>query len=559
MPVLVTGKPLLSGAGSLVGRSALMGAGVSPPAVKNEAIHGAVAFSETIDTSGPFLPDQVYAAFEAEIRAAIARWLDQAVAAARDATTLDALQMTLLELHAETRLEPLAALGRDAFALAHLTGRASVIDEANTMGVAFSDDAAARGIEFDGGPFEEAVSFLRQKVALPQNDWQELMHAGHDRAFVVAGIASQEVAEDIQTLVVRNMEQGGLAGFRKDLDALIEDGRWTGRPEMVIDGSEDAETLAAKQKYKAWRTRTIYDTNLRTAHAAGRLKQQRALVDILPFFQYMHAATRTPKRPRAKHVRLDGLTLPQDDPVWQRIYAPNGWLCSCAVMAVTQSIADEAPDNLRQAPVESVINAAVPPEWQYLPGDTWERGLVPSEQAGLLEPSRERRAVQSDLPALETLAAPMRLPEPLPQTATDEEIAARFLSQFGASLERGVLYRDVAGQQLVVSRQLLEDGKGNLKVRKRGRDAYMDRLAAALLDPDEIWVDWAFDQKAGSSRLERTYLRYDEDAQLVTGFVWSRKGWAGTTAMHRTDKKGDPDKKALERKRHGALLYRRQK
>lgn len=520
----------------------------------------AIAFAGPLDTSGPFLPDDVLAAFEEPLLEPIRTWFSTLTRRAGEAVDLDAASLMLLTWQAEQPVDQLARLLADALVLAGLTGRASVVDEAvadGVEGVSFAgEEAEARGIVFEGGPFVEALDFLRQKVALPQQDWQELLQAGHDRAFVVAGITSQQVAEDIQTLVIRNMESGGIDGFRSDLDQLVADGRWTGNPDMVIDGTEDAETLERKKRYRAWRSRTIFDTNLRTAQAAGRLKQQRALADLLPYFQYTHAATRTPRRPRINHVRLDGLTLSQDDPVWARIYAPNGWLCSCSVRAITQRMADRAPDTLRQPPTEAEIAQAVPAEWQYLPGDTWERGLVPQEQAGGLDRAQTPRVADPDLPPLASLAAPMRLPEPLPDDASEDDIAARFLAQFGASLERGVLYRDVAGQQITVSRQLLEDGRGQLNVKKRGRDRHMDRLAATLADPDEIWVDWA-KTKDGSIRLTRTYLRHDPEAQLVTGFAWSRDTWAGTTAMTLDTVKGRVDMNAMQRRRHGALLYRR--
>lgn len=103
------------------------------------------------------------------------------------------------------------------------------------------------------------------------------------------------------------------------------------------------ERLVSEPKRFGWRTRIIFKTKSDVAHAAGRRRQQLAITHVLPFWQYRNGETRTPKRPRVKHLRLDGLTLPADDPTWNSIYPPNGWLCSCGVRAITRSRAEEAP------------------------------------------------------------------------------------------------------------------------------------------------------------------------------------------------------------------------
>ena len=83
----------------------------------------------------------------------------------------------------------------------------------------------------------------------------------------------------------------------------------------------------------------IYETKLRTAHQAGRLAQMRDpdVVKARPFWQYIHGETREPKPPRAEHLALDGKVWRLDDPIWQRIYPPNGWGCRCGVVALSDN------------------------------------------------------------------------------------------------------------------------------------------------------------------------------------------------------------------------------
>ena len=63
-----------------------------------------------------------------------------------------------------------------------------------------------------------------------------------------------------------------------------------------------------------WRTRVIYETNLRMAHAAGRYRQLKdpRLVQVRPFWQYHH--NDNVNFPRQHHVAWDGLIFRHNHP-----------------------------------------------------------------------------------------------------------------------------------------------------------------------------------------------------------------------------------------------------
>jgi hypothetical protein len=42
--------------------------------------------------------------------------------------------------------------------------------------------------DYGSMPFAEALAYLRAKLALPAERWDDLLGAAHDRAFVVAGV-----------------------------------------------------------------------------------------------------------------------------------------------------------------------------------------------------------------------------------------------------------------------------------------------------------------------------------------------------------------------------------
>ncbi|GAB6080019.1 phage head morphogenesis protein [Hydrogenophilus hirschii] len=71
----------------------------------------------------------------------------------------------------------------------------------------------------------------------------------------------------------------------------------------------------------------IYQTNLATSYAAGRLAQ---LKDAgFKYWVYRHSGS---ENPRLQHLAWNGLTLPADHPFWQTHYPPNGWGCKCRVV-----------------------------------------------------------------------------------------------------------------------------------------------------------------------------------------------------------------------------------
>ncbi len=434
-----------------------------------------------------------------------------------------------------------------AFILAHCYGRSEIIDESSE-----TDEFAQT--QFPGGPFEEQLEFFRQKISLPSNDWTDIMRNGHDRAFVVAGANRMEIVEDLRAAVDDAIENGTtFRDFQKNFDEVADKHSW--------DYNGDRE----------WRARTIYETNLRTSHMAGRLSQMRDpdITERRPYWQYVHGQTRKPKIARREHKSWDGLILRYDDPWWDTHYPPNGWKCSCGVITLSQNDLerlgyngpDTAPDlgdremTIWQTGEKVRVPNGVGLGWDHAPGATWENGLVPKHLATPLS-----------LPA-NTIAHAQKLTETakpfssdvLAAGQADEEYARAFLQPFGADIGKGVVFRDKAEQVIVISDALLRDGSGRLKVNKFDRGRYMPILAETIIDPDEIWINWQRDKISGRDRLVRNYLRAAPDDAGFAVFSY-RDGlfWYGNTTFA-PRKRSKVDLRYIENRRQGALLYQRKK
>ncbi|WP_338665002.1 PBECR2 nuclease fold domain-containing protein [Pararoseomonas sp. SCSIO 73927] len=407
--------------------------------------------------------------------------------------------------------------------------------------------------EWGGMPMQEAIAFLRQKVRLPSTRYDDLEREAHVRAFSVAGIQADDMLADLQGALIRSRESGkGFAEFRRDIGETIAKTGWADR------GAD----------YVSWRTRLIYDTNVRVSQAAGRYAQmtEPETLEALPYWLYRHNPS---QHPRKHHEAWDGTVLPADDVWWKTHYAPNGWGCQCQIEAIsrrdlrrmgmqgpsrrpddgTRRYVDPVTGEARQVPV------GIDPGWDYNPGESWLHGAVPTE---LQEPLRPRaEASEAQVPAA---LPPMPTPRPfdrerlLPESTSAEQAAAAFLGEFGATMEKAVVYRDVTGARITVGHDLFVTASGKMKADKRGRAPWMRLLADAVRDPDEVWVDFELGRKSGEVILKRRYLRRFAGADGAEGlavFEWGWSGWRGTTAF-------PPDKAAyLEALRRGALLYRR--
>lgn len=87
--------------------------------------------------------------------------------------------------------------------------------------------------------------------------------------------------------------------------------------------------LALNNKYyRAW-AKTEYITAGAVAESTATYHRLMSQTEIFPYWEYK---TLDDGKVRPEHVKLHGLVLPANDPLWQKIYPPNGWRCRCYVV-----------------------------------------------------------------------------------------------------------------------------------------------------------------------------------------------------------------------------------
>jgi len=164
-----------------------------------------------------------------------------------------------------------------------------------------------RGLKFESRPFKEAASFLREKINIPTEKYTDLMGGMHSRAFVIAGGMKEDFLSDMHGSISRALEEGRtISDFRKDFDSIVAKHGWS------YKGN------------RGWRTATIFNTNVRTAHSAGRYAHMTApaVLKARPYWKYVGGLS---ANPRPEHLAWSGTILPAEDIWWSTHFTPNGW------------------------------------------------------------------------------------------------------------------------------------------------------------------------------------------------------------------------------------------
>jgi len=261
----------------------------------------------------------------------------------------------------------------------------------------------------------EAVEYFRSKGHAHElqrfhhlDHWRE----EHARNWVVAKAGREDVSLAIRAAVDKQLAEGiPIEKAVADLAPRLQQMGWWGKAEMEdpVTGETEVVQLGSMR-----RLRTIFDTNMRTAHAAGHWAAIQRTKQAFPYLHYIQIDRPTK---RHAHTRFHDRIWQVDDPVWLRIYPPNGYFCGCIVLQRTEGwmrrnsrtpdaaldLEEEAWTHERSGEVH-MIPRGIHPGFDTNPGATWldlgddwaaiTPDLSPERQAaerGLIEGLRLRR------------------------------------------------------------------------------------------------------------------------------------------------------------------------
>ncbi len=151
---------------------------------------------------------------------------------------------------------------------------------------------------------------------------------------------NDDLLGDLKNAVIKAQAAGKtLEDFRSEFDDIIAKRGW------FTDKLKSAS-------YKRWRTRVIYDTNLRQSYSAGKLAQAKRLDR-----KYARYVAIQDERGRKTHQAWHGTILPIDNPWWDTHTPMNGWGCRCYVSYLTKAqaqfyLGDKDPDAQIAPPIQ---------------------------------------------------------------------------------------------------------------------------------------------------------------------------------------------------------------
>lgn len=242
-------------------------------------------------------------------------------------------------------------------------------------------------------PFDQQVAAFRARLGelVPTERWDDIERQAHDRAFMVAGAQKADLLADLAAAVDKAISEGtGIEAFRKDFRAIVERNGWHG---WTGEGTAAGE---------AWRTRTIYKTNMLVSYAAGRHAQLRQ--GGFPYWVYRHSGA---EHPRLDHLSWNGLVLEADHPFWDEHYPPNGWGCGCKVRGARTRRGsrrlggdpDKAlPDGWDAIDPKTGAPKGVGKGWDYAPGASVQGEIRSATQKLVGWPYQLGKAYLIDLP-----------------------------------------------------------------------------------------------------------------------------------------------------------------
>ena len=408
-------------------------------------------------------------------------------------------------------------------------------------------------VQYGSLPFDEQIRFFREKLNMPTQAWTDLWEGMHARAFVVAGAMQEDLLTDLRAAVDRAVAEGAtLAQFRKDFDALVERRGWQYR------GGRN------------WRTRVIFETNLRQSYNAGRELQMKdpALRKRRPFGLYRHGRS---EHPRPEHLEWDGTVLPLDHPWWETHTPQNGWGCKCRKQMVSAAdvarlglkVSGQAPPILwrevtvgQRGPNPRTVRvpAGIDPGFAYNPGTAaWGRQLSQEVMDGWRAAGAAawERLTPGDW---ESWGRPKMLPVDIPKAKVGPVIAEKERAVVALKAVLGgpeTTYATPAGHPVLVNAEsLVEHIQGDLAA----RSPYLTLIPETIRDPYEVWCTFERHKGTGVVVLRQRLIKViktQKDRGMIV-VAQSRKGMLEAWTVFARSKVA-----SLKNERRGILLWGR--
>ena len=271
---------------------------------------------------------------------------------------------------------------------------------------------------------------------------------------------------------------------------------------------------------RSWQ-RTEYNTAINCAENASNYRRLKGEVDVFPYWEYRTVGD---DRVREEHAALNGLILSHDDPLWDKIYPPNGWKCRCYVvpkMAAEVNVSEQSQH-------DRVAKYMETPDWKAAEAQHWninraKQGLVftanqmyirkfPEMAASYMEkvkpdrwgvePSVKKLQQQATETALQYTGTPDQFWDAHKQVIDDREY---------------LVVKDYNGREWRMEPDAFNEHTSDRLKKRAFRTKYLDCIFDVAMNPDEVWLgrDPRNKQQKDMALSNFNLIKYYHDTAIV--------------------------------------------
>ena len=148
---------------------------------------------------------------------------------------------------------------------------------------------------------------------------------GEEAAKLQWGTPDAEMVRHLYRNVYQFSVAKNFTQMRTLTSALIDE---NGHTRSFSDFMNEAAKI--DKKFNVDYLRAEYDTAVNSAEMASHWVRFKQMGD--PMLRYVTVGD---ERVRESHAAMNGIQRPMSDPIWDKIYPPNGWNCRCTVIATS--------------------------------------------------------------------------------------------------------------------------------------------------------------------------------------------------------------------------------
>lgn len=258
-----------------------------------------------------------------------------------------------------------------------------------------------------------------------------------------------------------------------------------------------------------------YVNAVNTGMQSSRWYQMQRSADVLPFGEYY---TQGDAQVRPAHAVLHGKKWPMTDPIWARIWPPNGWKCRCTVLPTQEGPEGE---ELKQQSAEAMDGLVITGELERMKkggfdtnrsitGEVFKLNTAYRDQLGSDASKKLRFNVRDAYGRADMDLGNIynrNLPRP-PVGNANAEAAQRWFD--GHSKDGVLVCKDAAGRPWMLEKSTVVEHLTNSKYSGNERFGSLHLVPDIIAAPDEVWLT-----SKGGTDARYTFLKYYEGKPMV--------------------------------------------